>query len=288
MTGVIHFTPCVRTTLASAKIALFIRDATKATLIENKMSDFTQCYDILFVVNSPFGFCEFRDGAVQLSKNAKKVIWVQNDYAIEIPSKLKPYIKEVWSSVQTNDYKYINWNMLTYNPEGYVSSVKKLNGLCYWGAFRKDRVMDFKKYFTPSLYPVHVSTSVNNRLNFLSIDKNIHVYPPLSAGQFSLFGATVYIEDLKSHTTFCSLANRFYEALSHKMFIMVDKRCIGTFQKSGLDLPAEYVVDSSRDIKALFDHCDIESAVLWQQKHWVRDYNIELINAFNTMYKGIL
>jgi len=71
---VIHFTKCSsKTTLASAKIATFLSDVIGANLVDTKQGK-PYIADRLFLVNSPFQFCDFRDDVYQYVSMAKKYI----------------------------------------------------------------------------------------------------------------------------------------------------------------------------------------------------------------------
>ena len=92
MNIVINPTKCTATSItASNKIAVWISKLLKIKLIDDQKSakqalDFQ--IDTLFLVNGMFAFCDFRDEIAALSKKAKEVVWIANDYAIKLSLKL--------------------------------------------------------------------------------------------------------------------------------------------------------------------------------------------------------
>ena len=279
--GVIHFTPCTATTtLASSRIARYIADKTFALLIDNEDMAATMRnteFDVLFVVNGPFGFCGFRDEVAQIVGNAKRLIWVQNDYALKVPSQIKQHDFEVWTTVQDVSEsalanRYINWNQLTFYPEMWkkLRDKHQYEGLFYYGAFRQGRVKSFNRYLKSKLYPIHISTTATNKFQEAGYaEMNIKYFGPFkSPAQMGLFKSTVYVEDDHSHNQFHSMANRFYECLSAGIAIAVDRSTMWTFKKSGLKIDTRWIVDSSLTMKEFLELCKREDVAFAQRKLW--------------------
>jgi hypothetical protein len=280
-----------KSTVASAHLSKFVADQSGGLLIDTKeMCDDTS-YDVLFFVNGRFLFCDFRDECVTLVNNAKRVIWIQNDYRGLIPSQLK-HLRgkvEMWTTCPDNG-TYINWNQLTYYS--YLRELpqpkKKIDGLFYWGSFRKGREKSFDKYFKDTNYTIHISTSSNGSKGFLGMgEKNIKVYQPFESPASMLsFKTTIYLEDDKSHIQFHSLANRFYEALSAGLCILVDEQSISAFEKSGLKIDPFWIVHGKEDVEKKLAYSD--KIKTDQQKEWDKDYKKDLINDFQKLLKEVL
>jgi hypothetical protein len=149
--------------------------------------------------------------------------------------------------------KYVNnWNILNLNciifSEPRIDTQESLfpiekSGVIYYGSFRKGRSKYFQKYFDNRLC---VSTSQDNILKFSEIFPNatarfigkIKWFPDQ---QLKSFQYSLYIEDEKTHAHYNHLANRFYEALSCDVVPIFDESCIGTIEKSGYNIPCEYI-----------------------------------------------
>jgi len=82
------------------------------------------------------------------------------------------------------------------------------------------------------------------------------------------FGVTLYIEDDLSHRRFHSPANRFYEALSAGMAILVDNESAGTLRKAGYEIPTECIVSCGEDAMEKLKSQDV---IRKQQKKWQCD-----------------
>lgn len=280
--AVMHFCRCSDgSTLASGRIAKFLSTELDCILIDEKRTAsgavaFNLPYDELYVVNSPFGFCDWREQAVLIAQKAKKVFWIQNDYAIKPPSqftKAQIQFTDILTTVPTQG-TYIDWNRLTYTP---VPNAKNdIAGVFYHGAFRAGREDCFGKYLLSTAYNITVSSTVNGLKKFADFASEsgslnaIRYLGPVTLKQMSRFQTGLYIEDKKSHSEFHSLANRFYEYLSAGLAIAIDKDCAVTFEKSGLRGWEAFVVNDSDELEVFcanwFTHAKS------QKKLWTRDY----------------
>lgn len=284
--AVIHFTNCFgNTTLASAKIARFIHEQLMArhthqvALISQKewaIAYREEVYDVVFVVNSPFGFCDFREEIVDIVSKAKNRIWIQNDYTLPIPTQMKHLSFKTWSNILSKDREYINWNLLTYVPRGKGNVG---TGFIYWGAYRQDRVADFDKYFGEEYDP---------QFNISSTSTDFGKYPvklwgPFhDASQLAKFSTTLYVEDKKNHGFYNSPANRLYEALSVDLAVYVDEACRHTFRDAGFKDFDFCIVNGAADLKRLLPRAD---EIRKKQSVWKRDYRQTLLMAFSSMLK---
>ena len=296
MIGVMHFTKCSRTsTIASARIATFIERTIRQTgsgepveLIHEAASAHHAAdkHSILFVVNSPFGFCDWRDRAIEIAGNATSIIWVQNDYAIKPPSQFKKFnikIDEWWTTCMDvadgEDGRYIDWNMLTYmkyaiNGDG----AHVIPGLLYFGAYRQGRQSSFEEYLNTVLYQVRVSTTRKNIEKFMQMNshKTIKYYEPFQTlGQVMRFQTSIYIEDDGSHGQHHSLANRFYEMLSAGVAICIDEKASNIFRLYDLPQWEDFVVCNEHEVRKVVEKNYKEWSTR-QAKLWRRDYISEL------------
>jgi hypothetical protein len=257
---VIHFTRTTgATTLASAGIALDVAAATGWDLIDDRQTAARALrqgwIDRACFVNSPWAFCDFRDDAVKLAALAKRRIWAQNDYAISIPAPLRKAGEFVlWTTVpdQPGLVQYVNFNALTYRlqpPLNMNSAVAfHRNTVFYYGAYRKDREEDFRRYFSPPTdYPMVISCTSRAAGSFRALAPEARLMIPCRSvmSEARHYGATIYIEDATSHRRYCSPANRFYECLSAGIAIAFDIKTVGTMERAGFDVRRFVVEDAA-------------------------------------------
>ena len=222
-------------------------------------------FDRVFVVNGMECFCDYRDYIPQFVENNKKakLYWCSNDYAMR-PSKkmsqllidngatlLSTVVEDLYSNKWFTNYKYVNFNLLTYNPNFDYKLIDKNEDLIYYGAFRDGRVKDFKKYFSD--IKLHISTTDRNKDKFLEVCKKATVIDTFSfkdsiSFELAKFRFSLYIEDEKSHDFYCSPANRFYECLSNGVFMLFDSSCKFTFDTAKIDI-SDFVVSNVDELR---------------------------------------
>ncbi len=292
MEAVVHLTKCSpKTTLASARIANYLCDLHGIPLIDEKYLaqlylEATSKLKRLYIVNSPMAFCDFREELFELLGEVGEVVWIQNDYNIDIPARIRGHITQIWSSVQMinldklpeAEHRYVNWNQLsTYRwPDKIVNNKGRLNGLFYFGAYREDRDSDFQKYLRTNLYPVHLSASSKAQIKFqeAGIENAAYLKPFDSPAQLCSADATVYMEDAFSHEVYCSPANRFYECLSAGVAIFFDVDTLTTMRKAGIVVPIGHIVYNANDVKKLLPHS--RRIAKEQYQLWFKDYVADL------------
>lgn len=262
--------------IASNGIAEFLSKKLNCNLIDRKELAYPAVYDVLFFVNGPMLYCDFRDEVKALCGLAKKVVWVSNDIAISMPGFVKQRPHALWAAFDNyqgvHEYRYVNWNALTYRPEepGFVGN----KGLCYYGAYRADREPYFRKYLSPGPYQVFISSSRSGEAEFRRINPRAAFFKatPLVPNLKS-FQASIYIEDQKTHKVYCSPANRFYELVSAGTLILFDKACQRTFEQAGIHI-TPWVVDGPEDVAAkLKDWKHLREIQIQAMR---RDYTAEL------------
>jgi len=293
MNAVVHLTKCKpNSMIASARIARFIATQTGADLVD--CSELAEPkYKTLFIVNGPMAFSDFLPEIAEMVNNCERIIWVQNDIIIKPPttdpSKTRaesPFRKafanygkplDYWttlpSMVKTDGSAYINWNMLTYDPLQVMETRSK--SLLYYGAYRQDRDTYFRKYLGSTAYPITVSAPVMAAKKFHELNHTIEIVKPFTdlIPAISSYAGTVYMEDIKSHTTYCSPANRFYECLSAGLPMFFDKGSVKTLEQAGYDV-SPFIVKSPEDVYTLLN---LHGKVQYEQLKWRRDYRSELV-----------
>lgn len=149
----------------------------------------------------------------------------------------------------------LNLNALIYTPQEPPAPVARLfdtsGDVVYYGAFREDRLPYFRKYFDKRLT---VSTSLKNKVTFQreGLDANFVDRLLWSGPDKRLFDfrASLYIEDTSTHANYNYLANRFYEALSHRRMVLFDLSCRGTVAKSGYPVGMNWFIDGPDELHA--------------------------------------
>jgi hypothetical protein len=293
---VAHLTKCSEASMvASVKIAKWLSAYMGAPLLDTTdkvEAALKQKPRAMLLVNSPTGFApsEMRWAVAEMANKAEQYIFVNNDYKMLPPSQVqrvaerlkRPVLRpSVWSTVPTFGWKqpqdhYVNWNQLTYNPLKKPADHVRA-GLFYWGALRQGREEYFAKYLNTTAYPVAISTP---KVSW----KKWFKYVPEESATFlgscqnliqtaSEYQATIYIEDKKSHSVYCSPANRFYEAISAKTLLLVDRNAANTLVTAGVRNVEPFVVGSDKDVRAALKH---RTLLLAKQKKWHADYRAAL------------
>lgn len=246
---------------------------------------------ILYMVNVPKTMIKDVPRTEALIQNATIVVWVQNDYSIYAPTlhtygvsivtraftyriknKLPTY---VWSTCRdrcvTNpdDYRYINWNALAYAPIKNLPKRRINSHVLYFGSFREGRIKEFDKYMTDANIfhisaPKTAEAKFKERYGFAGNQLIGIVNIPTDLTKYS---TTLYMEDDLSHRQFHSPANRFYEALSAGMAILVDRAAVGTLTKAGFVVPELCVVEDANDVR---DRLRVHRRVRNMQQEWAR------------------
>lgn len=314
---VMHLTKCSdHSMVASVRIAKFISktlgiplidtpDKIKHYLLEAQMGHL----DKFILVNSPTGFAEqsMREGCATLSYLAKDPIFAQNDYKMKPPSQCKSfnlidqgfykgessdyYGMRIWGSVPqiktTTQVSYINWNMLTYSPpNNHVPFSKRNDGVVYWGALRKGREKRLQQLLIGD-FKTTLSTAPQSFTKFKNWLPDVHYVSQFKNlnEDLSHYKATVYTQDESSDNLYCSLANRFYEALASGVAIFIDDNCRNTFMEAGIQGFEKYLVNSAMDIEFMID--EAEAIAAEQMELWGQDYKAFLTNQLGELYADI-
>lgn len=207
------------------------------------------------------------------SPNAK-LFWLTNEYDLQIGGTYTKLRKTRPISLIANfhnkregfkKHHFVNMNALFYEADKEIPD-KKYN-MCYYGTYRKNRAVYFKKYFKSKDFIV--STSKKNVKKFKSLGC---IFTPVDKFKWGgkkdtlgYFKYTLYIEDIYTHTCFNNLADRFYEALSNKTVILFDKSCINTLKQSEIanENWQDFIIDDFENIKKRDYEKDLASQQKW-------------------------
>lgn len=215
-------------------------------------------HDIVIVVGSAALWCPWHDILTEVIKHSKRVIWVLQDYSVDVPTEVVNTQKELecWSILKHNPYPnrksfstlnfkhLINWNLIVWSPQEFVPHTE--SGLVYFGSFRKNRIDMFEKYLTGP-YTVNICCSARNVAKFAEIGEFQH-WPIMRdcAKELQKFQASVYIEDKFCRDKQYSPMNRFYECLSAGIPLWIDAACTCNLQQ--YPIQKNWIVDSAEDI----------------------------------------
>lgn len=304
MNYVAHMTECKPgSTIASARVARFISDTLSIPLIDTgaKTKDIGEI-DRLIIVNGPMAFCDFLPELAELVRRTEEVIWVQQDYTIMPPKPVSdaqsPFRKvfadrrirpTFWTTCSDNILlprdRYINWNQLTYEQKPFRIATE--NSVLYYGAFREKRIKSFDRYFREPMYPLSISTTTLRAKKFRELNTGEVFIPPFNSviNEAGRFAAALYIEDEKSHSSFHSPANRFYEMLSAGVPMFFDSLCVPQLEKAGISVPLAWWVSSNKELSSKFANWDLGEMRRAQRDLWAMDYvaNLtdQLLKAWN-------
>lgn len=154
----------------------------------------------------------------------------------------------------TNTWDILNLNALIYEPKkqkitlDFFLDTPRTNCI-YYGSFRKDRSVYFKKYLNEN---VQLSTHSKNISKFRNAGVYSNVVGRINWETDGLFPykQSLYLEDQKTHIYYNYLANRFYEALNYDCTPIFSNECRNTVELSGYKIPNDYFIENSNELKS--------------------------------------
>ena len=304
--------------VASVRIARWLSNYLEVPVVDDgSISD--KKLDTLIIVNGAYGFSKFLAPLGSAIEQARRVVWVQNDYTIIPPrddgDAESPFRKAFvnrkdggkdptifWSTChkwsERPGSSYVNWNMLTfdarYDPK-VIAKRRKVasNELLYYGSFRdgsgkSSRVPLFDRYFkTPTVTTV-ISSPVDKFEKRYPLCKHQRAFTDDFFGCLGAYGLGLYIEDRKSSEEFHSPANRFYEMLSAGLPMVFQPEACPNMRKAGFN-PEPYVVRNARDIAGMMENREkigTEQRIAWvPDKLHFRNMLIDQIEAARSKLK---
>lgn len=250
--------------VASVRIARHVAKVLKMDIVDTASIGDEKDLDVLLVVNGAFSFCKHLAELGQAVVNARRVVWIQNDYTI-IPPKEEsgaesPFRRafrdrklrgmppiDYWTTVQVNvtatpRSHYVNWNCLTFDTTAPPELLRlrlqcSSPTLLYYGSHRAGRTEDFDRYLRHPEVKTLVS-SPSPKFAEIYRDPKIHHLPKIEDNLHDFVGRQglgLYIEDRRSHSEFHSPANRFYEMLSAGLPMVFQPECGTTMRQGGYD-----------------------------------------------------
>lgn len=267
--------------VASVRIARFMAEELDLPIVTGEeIAD--EPLDVLVIMNGAYAFSKALEPLGKAIREAKKVVWVQNDYTI-IPPKHEsdaesPFRKafvfrkeqgyeltRYWTTCEdwmklTPGSSYVNWNCLTFDADAAdEAKVKKrrknaTDDLFYYGSYRaasgkSSRVKYFDRYFTKPKVKITVSSPAKQ---FAERYPDVLTIGKMEGDNFyddvGSHGAGLYIEDRMSHERFHSPANRFYEMLSAGLPMIFQPECGTMLRRAGYD-PSPYAAGSALEVQ---------------------------------------
>lgn len=209
-----------------------------------------------------------------LKCGAKRLFWLVGDIDQSMNQSLFYTCKKTGLSFETlqnheieksnfgakcSKQNYIDLNTLLCKPHNQLS--QKKYDCIYYGRWRKDRVIYFKKYLKHGVY---LSTSIKNMKLFKHIGCNAKTVDKISWAPrketLNLFRYSLYMEDVANHDIYSGLPNRWYESGFCNNVVFFDIDCWNTIRKSEIsqfeDQIKEYIVTSHDDLMAKIEYCN--------------------------------
>lgn len=299
--------PSPKSMIASARIARFVAKTLDVPLLWDASVRDTR-WDLLILVNGAFSFCNVRDDLAVAVRKARRIVWIQNDYAIYPPvpdgvaesTFRRAFVireerglprMDLWTTIEENTSKtqssrYVNWNMLTALPKPLRVTRNVSDDLFYYGSWRQYRDKSFDRFFAKRRLPVSISSASKK---FAERYPHAQIVGMLERGAFfhelNAHGFGLYIEDSRSHRQFHSPANRFYEMLSAGLPMLFEPESRTMLKKAGFD-PKPYIVRHQRDVRDRLD--ERHDIAIEQRERWWRPFREELTDRVLRVYSSYL
>ena len=150
---------------------------------------------------------------------------------------------------------------------------KKRYGAIYYGRWRQDRLVYFARYLQDAAY---LSTSPKNMKVFAAHGCNPRYARAMSweAGRetLRLFSASLYIEDVYTHTHYNCPANRYYEAIKCGVPMLTQAEAMGTWDRYGLGIDDWRIVRNAAEMRSIAERLlrdsDFMASALDKQAQW--------------------
>lgn len=241
---------------------------------------------VIFVYSSFYFHVDAIRSILDIQKNTKYA-WFTTEYEISDPMGSKINYDLIFSNIENNCFKtphkhyaFLDLNSLVYIGRNHYMQ-KKYN-MIYYGRWREDRGVYFKKYLKRS-NDIILSTSKKNKLKYLLNGCDVKTFDKISWNlkkeTLNLFKYSLYIEDLYTHTHYNCPASRFYESISCNAVPIFDKSCSNTILKSGIYFNEKFYYENFNDLS----NDDIE--IFLKNNN---EYAIETKNKTLKMFESLL
>lgn len=150
-------------------------------------------------------------------------------------------------------YHMLNLNLTALKDLEYLDFNNRTRRLIYWGTYRPDRNLYFKRYFSD----ITLSTSEKSIIKFQDLlssndFKSVSIIDKIDFNSHSIlnhYKFTLYIEDNYTHTHYNHLADRFYESLSFGLIMFFDISTKHNVRLSGYNIDDFYFVSSREELE---------------------------------------
>ena len=246
----------VRNALAVQKELRILGHKVDLLYIEENSKRVQKKYDVVLVsYATQFPMIHELDKIEEINKDSVWG-WLTNEYNLAPNGMFYKIFKKTSSFILTNyakgavkfncfdrDYT-VNLNTLLYEEKPVT---KKTHNFIYYGTYRTDRELYFKKYLTENVY---LSTSTKNHKKFMHIGCKAKPIMKFSWSKPALlnFRYSLYMEDTFTHNHFNNLANRFYESLACNCVLLFDKSCEKTLKLAGIADYEQFLIDGTGDL----------------------------------------
>lgn len=300
-----NYVYCSSKYAVSANIARYVAQVFGAKILwDNGIIDTNDEIETYIVVN---GVPVFSPGTVfdrvgEAMMEAKRLIWVQNDYKIKVPKGSNransPYRTafsdrvrmgrsgvEYWTTIREFGHHYVNWNALSFHPDAPHKSMDERkfgDEVVYFGNMRDKRIPYFDRYFRNPSTIIHLVSS-----NFKFFDR--YAAGKLRHSTFlerdniqeiiQEFGLGLYLEDPASHDQFMSPACRFYEMLSARVPMVFQPEALTTFSTAEYNI-SSFIADSVDLPDKLADR---EEILAEQENQWFERAYAERMKLHDTI-----
>jgi hypothetical protein len=196
----------------------------------------------------------------------------QNLALSNLPERLRGTQWDSWVS----DWEYVNFNLLAWDPRPFALTERpevKNSGLLYYGRWRENRSKYFREYLGHGVgYKVHVSTGPKMIDKYWALNPSIVYHETFSSLDFLKdFKATIYLEDIFTHTHYNSAASRFYECLSVGLPMFFDANSAWNMQEAGFDV-SDYVVKDRHELGMRLYESEGMRVSQFARWAWGKDY----------------
>jgi hypothetical protein len=306
---IFSFVKCPDTSIiASVRIARFVSDRLQLPIVTDQtIAD--EKLDVLVIINGAYAFCSFLEPLGGAIEQAKRVVWVQNDFTIIPPKEdsgaQSPFRRafvlreergqrrtdfwttcEKWQSLTPGSH-YVNWNCLTLDSASDKvikhRRSKASAELLYYGSFRNNRAKDFDRFFNEPKTKTVIS-SPSGKFQATYKHRLIRHEDKITVDFYEYLGSHglgLYLEDKQSHSEFHSPANRFYEMLSAGLPMVFQPECGTMMRRAGYD-PSSYEVSKPLDVQRRMDLRDVIGKA--QRDQWLPRARLEYADLPNRLH----